>query len=355
MNSKKVTIITLVLLQVLSLGIAAGCKTSENGKHTHVYGEWQTINEATSDNSGLEERHCTGCKAKDACTIPEISEVSYSITYDFDGGEVEGAVFDSLPKEYKKTDADISINISPYKRKNIFVGWSAGDSTPTKNYIIESGHEGDLVLTACYETDTTCFYDGKAVDVLPDVVSQYLKAKNKADYLYKFYNDEIVGDDAVKSVKLEWLDSGAGGFKLVVAKDEKFENTVRTEDTTGTSVELYNLTPDAVYFYKITDKNGNVVKSDSFKSANELRTIYCGNITNVRDLGGAETADGKINYGLIYRAPEIVNADDVAKNVLVNQLGIKTEIDLRKKSTTKSISDSINKQVQWDYRFRQGV
>ena len=152
-----------------------------------------------------------------------------------------------------------------------------------------------------------------------------------------------------------WTKTGSAYYNLELATDENFENAIYSEEgLTDSSLDLYNLVPDT-YYYRVSDRTGEPVKDDSFKIANDIRTIYCGNVKNVRDMGGRETSDGKINYGLIYRTPEIAGADDTAKRILVDVLGVKTEIDLRFESTTASISDKITKYklgiLQWDYIF----
>ena len=188
--------------------------------------------------------------------------------------------------------------------------------------------------------------------MLPDVVSGYLTATNKAEYLHK--NSGVNGDD-VKSVKISWPKTGSAYYNFELSTDENFENAIYSEEgLTDSSLDLYNLVPDT-YYYRVSDRTGETIKDDSFKIASDIRTIYCGNVKNVRDMGGRETSDGKIKYGLIYRTPEIAVADDTAKRILADELGVKTEIDLRFESTTASVSDKITKYklgiLQWDYIF----
>lgn len=157
------------------------------------------------------------------------------------------------------------------------------------------------------------------------------------------------------SVNISWIKAGSSYYNFELSTDENFENTIYSQEgLTKTSLKLYNLVPDT-YYYRVSDRTGEPIKDDSFKIASDIRTIYCGNVKNVRDMGGRVTADGKIKYGLIYRTPEIAGADDAAKKTLVDELGVKTEIDLRFESTTDSISNKITKYklgiLQWDYIF----
>lgn len=159
-----------------------------------------------------------------------------------------------------------------------------------KNYKIAGGTEGNLILFANYEADTSVYYDGGEIDVLPDVVSGYLSSANKAEYLYK--NSGSSGDD-VKSVKISWPKTGSAYYNFELSTDENFENAIYSEEgLTDSSLDLYNLVPDT-YYYRVSDRTGETVKDDSFKIASDIRTIYCGNVKNVRDMGGRETSDGK--------------------------------------------------------------
>ncbi len=354
---KKLLIAVLLISFTAVISAASGCKkqagpTVTPPAHVHDYGEWQTAEKATFEKDGLEERFCKGCNQRDTRVVPKKTEQTYTITYDLNGGTIDDEKFAEAPAAYKNTDDDIYISLRPYKRKFIFKGWSVAEEKPMKNYKIAGGTEGNLILFANYEADTSVYYDGGEIDVLPDVVSGYLTATNKAEYLYK--NSGSSGDD-VKSVKISWTKTGSAYYNLELATDENFENAIYSEEgLTDSSLDLYNLVPDT-YYYRVSDRTGETVKDDSFKIASDIRTIYCGNVKNVRDMGGRETSDGKINYGLIYRTPEIAGADDTAKRILADELGVKTEIDLRFESTTASISDKITKYklgiLQWDYIF----
>lgn len=354
---KKSLIVVLLISFTAMISAASGCKkqagpTVTPPAHVHDYGEWQTAEKATFEKDGLEERFCKGCNQRDTRVVPKKTEQTYTITYDLNGGTIDDEKFAEAPAAYKNTDDDIYISLRPYKRKFIFKGWSVAEEKPMKNYKIAGGTEGNLILFANYEADTSVYYDGGEIDVLPDVVSGYLTATNKAEYLYK--NSGSSGDD-VKSVKISWPKTGSAYYNFELSTDENFENAIYSEEgLTDSSLDLYNLVPDT-YYYRVSDRTGEPVKDDSFKIANDIRTIYCGNIKNVRDMGGRETSDGKIKYGLIYRTPEIAVADDTAKRILADELGVKTEIDLRFESTTASISDKITKYklgiLQWDYIF----
>ena len=351
---RKIMFILSVLFLAISIVAFVGCKNGDGKEHEHVYGESITVTPATFEKDGEGKRVCSACGYEYFFVIPERTEKTYSITYDLNGGTVSDNAMKGVPGQYKNTDEDVEIVLRPYKRKYVFKGWSVGGETPVKNYVIKSGTDGNVVLTAVYEKDATTYYDGGEVDILPDAVAGYLYANNKADYLYKYDRNYAIGDD-VKGVKISWSKTGTSVYKLSVASDEEAKNEIYSYSGSSLSVTLYNLVPDKTYYYTVKDNYGNLIKNDSFKLASNVRAISCGNVTNMRDMGGRETPDGTVKYEMVYRSPEIANANGKATDVIVNELGIKTEIDLRFESTTDTISDKITKYtlgiVQWDYLF----
>lgn len=105
------------------------------------------------------------------------------------------------------------------------------------------------------------------------------------------------------------------------------------------TVRVDNLMLGKTYYWRVNDGKGNY-KVRSFSTGDECVRPIRSAVRNMRDLGGRITADGKrVKQGLLFRsyAPE---ADDQkpyelsyeAKDVIINKLGIKTEIDLREEN-----------------------
>lgn len=317
----------------------------------HSFGEWEKIQKATTESEGLAKRICSECGTEEEKVLPVIVEAEFTISYDLNGGSIYSET--QNPVSYKNTDDDILI-ANPYKSGYVFLGWADGDKTSQIDYKIESGTEKNLTLVADYKKDSTKFYQGANIDVTPSAVRKYLDSSNQAEYLYTYENSYNQAKNP-SAISLSWTNVYANKpYKIEIANDENFENVCIEQTKNYYTARFYNLIPDT-YYYRVTDSVGNVVKIDYFTITEKLRTIYCGNISNMRDEGGKTTADGVTKYGLIYRAPEIANANDDAIDVLVNQLGIKTEIDLRLDSTTSTVDPSIKKYVlgivQWDYLF----
>lgn len=81
---------------------------------------------------------------------------------------------------------------------------------------------------------------------------------------------------------------------------------------------FYDNVPNAATPFSTTNKAGTVTPLDRVRWIKSLTS-------NMRDLGGWACDGGTVKYGLLYRSGELNQQD---KDLLINQLGIRTEIDL---------------------------
>lgn len=89
---------------------------------------------------------------------------------------------------------------------------------------------------------------------------------------------------------------------------------------------------------KVSYENGEQKTSKAYKftTKGSVRAITAEGVSNSRDLGGAKTADGKtMKYGMLYRSANLDSITEKGKKQL-RMLGIKTELDLRGDTLTKS-------------------
>lgn len=219
----------------------------------------------------------------------------------------------------------------------------------------------NVTLTPCYQEKTLIAltkYNGRDISTLPDAIKDYLMAESEnatAEYLYKYQQNYKEADSATPVI-LKWKSKlpSDDEYTVYISCDTDFSSEVYIYNVSGNYLKVYNLIPDT-YFWKVVSESGAESDIDSFKICDVMRTINCGNVVNMRDEGGYEGEFGKINYGLVYRNADIADADGDAINVLVNELKIKTEIDVRLGTTTISVDDSITKVncgfVQNDYIF----
>jgi protein-tyrosine phosphatase len=139
--------------------------------------------------------------------------------------------------------------------------------------------------------------------------------------------------DQPNNVGIPVVANSSTKFKLVLSEKEDMSQatttTVRLTD--GKLIYVPNLIPQRTYYYEVLAGETPVGKG-KFHTDGHLRMIYAPSISNIRDLGGWKTSDGKyIRYGLIYRGGEL-NGGHVATSADIKRLrtlGIDAEIDLR--------------------------
>ena len=149
---------------------------------------------------------------------------------------------------------------------------------------------------------------------------------------------------------LKWKSSldGVASYTVRVALDQKFTKCVlKVEDADlEAGVVLENPLVGTNYYWQViaTMESGDKVYSPifDFSTRDSLRTVEIDGVSNTRDLGGYETAYGYVKQGLVYRSARLESITEVGLNTLKNELGIKTDLDLRGLSEATSGSNSTN-------------
>jgi len=167
-----------------------------------------------------------------------------------------------------------------------------------------------------------------------DQIKEYLLApagSNVADYLYQTNNQ-------AQAIVVAWecLSDQIESIELCYAPADSEQSTVVELPADATSYELYNLYKNTDYVWSVTANlaDGTISQTESATfHTTDLgpRTLQISGVYNTRDAGGYVTEDGRIvKQGLLFRGgelPKTLKKD--AKEVLVNTLGIKCEIDVR--------------------------
>ena len=131
-------------------------------------------------------------------------------------------------------------------------------------------------------------------------------------------------------------------YTLTFSQNADLSDPYTVTGTSQPTIKFYNSFLGTNYF-KITanftsgDSQSSEVKT--FKVTEQCpRSLYVGNMPNCRDMGGRTTyAGGKVKQGLIYRTSGSkfdtrTPSNDEAKNILLNQLKVKTEINVADKT-----------------------
>jgi len=132
-------------------------------------------------------------------------------------------------------------------------------------------------------------------------------------------------------VHFAWTDDGRGiGYSLSVSESPTFDTSVTWEFTVPDNcADISNFKIGQQYYWRI---NGG--KIHTFTTASDYpRFISVGGLSNVRDIGGFPTLDGKkIRQGCIYRGCELDTHHNITRDgimTLYDQLKIRTDLDLR--------------------------
>lgn len=241
-----------------------------------------------------------------------------------------------------------------------------------------------LVLSACnpyVACSWTLSEFDDSVSLHTELQTEYLLGDYKNVTNFARGKEELSHPNAVS---LSWAadyDKKAKLSHYVVEIEDAADlyDTIRIS-TTDTSVEVYNLCVGTAYLWRVTAhfSDGKTNSSDwsAFLTKDAPpRNLYVEGITNVRDLGGWLTAEGRVRQGMIYRCGKLnesgtlqpdgtvaVNVEITAAGIemMRNVLGVKSEIDLRMKEahdcevggiTSSPLGEDVNYyncELEWD-------
>ena len=161
------------------------------------------------------------------------------------------------------------------------------------------------------------------------IVSQYV---NGSTY------SSITRKDCPAPVILTWTNSATTSTVITIFSDETLSQKVWSQNATrdAKSADVYNLTPGVKYYYTVSE-NGTIWEKGYFNTTGRRRMIRVSGTqstdraNNCRDLGGMVTKDGskRIKYGYIFRGSNMDNTINSEKDILVNFMKIRMDIDLR--------------------------
>ena len=140
------------------------------------------------------------------------------------------------------------------------------------------------------------------------------------------------------------LNQKSDKYILSISENSDLSNPL-TFSISGTNTDVYNLKINTMYYYQLTSiHSGKKFYSDikQFTINDKApRNIYVDGVENVRDLGGWNIGEGRtLKQGMIYRTAQfnygvdsntyVSKPSKQGKSTLLNELKIKSEIDLRR-------------------------
>ena len=174
--------------------------------------------------------------------------------------------------------------------------------------------------------------DGKKDIVLAsDPIIKHMNARFRQlkDPNFGYAKEELCTPPAIT---FAWSDEKASAGKeytLSISEKEDMSDAL-TYKVKATTLDVFNLKTGTKYYWSVSSGD-DVSKVFSFETESGYpRFIKADNISNMRDLGGYKTLDGKyIKQGIVYRSGQLEDANGYGRDVVLNKLGIKTDLDLR--------------------------
>ena len=157
-------------------------------------------------------------------------------------------------------------------------------------------------------------------------------------------------------------------FSLIYSQFEDLTDSYTIEGTSAQTISFYNPYLGNNYFKVIANLNDGSKEISSLKTFKvedqAPRNLKVGNLPNVRDMGGRTTyAGGKIKQGLIYRGAghnfnnktPATSVNSEGKDVILNQLRIKTEINVANSTGNNLGNSGINTQYVQNAKMDYGA
>ena len=242
--------------------------------------------------------------------------------------------------------------------------YTVGEKTYTCTVCAQKKTE-EIPATGGGETEGSFTFDETALNTPQEIHT--LNQKNYLNFSKPYYS--ITGSDlndfsatgssslsksswAPKSVTVSWNYTAPSGktvskFQLLYGQRSDLGDAYTVEGTTSNSVSFVNPYLGDNYFKVIANFSDGTKEASPIKifkvDTQAPRNLDVGNMPNCRDMGGRTTyAGGKIKQGLIYRTAgnkfdNRSSIDSACKNVLTNQLKVKTEINV-----ANSTSNNVN-------------
>ena len=229
------------------------------------------------------------------------------------------------------------------------------DCGRTKTEIVNAtgGNEaqGNFTFTDSELTTAQPIHDANQKKYLTTITDYYHVTKSQLDGC-NATGDKSNEHSLPLQVTVSWSYTAPQGktvskFQFVYGQRQDLGDAYIFDGSTSQQVSFYNPYLGDNYFKVIanlSDGSKEASQVKVFKVETEApRNLKIGNLSNCRDMGGRITvAGGKVKQGLIYRTcgnkfltdnPSGTTMNDEAKNVMLKQLKVKTEINVSNDAT----------------------
>ena len=201
--------------------------------------------------------------------------------------------------------------------------------------------------------------DGASICLAPKAQLEY-KTPEERGFNAEYKPDVVKHGESECShptpIVFSWTQTGTapGAIVLQLATAENFDGARDYPCGEESKVEVTNLKIGTTYYWRL--KSGDYVsEARKFSTQYMLPQWYAvPGISNVRDAGGWKAADGKkYKMGLVFRGTEFDQhhaLTEEGKQFILNELGIKVDLDLRGHSEWKDAPDywsPLGRDVKW--------
>ena len=196
----------------------------------------------------------------------------------------------------------------------------------------------------------------------------------QGDYSTMDPNDYPDGNQLLSDplpVQLDWNFTPSSGkilskYTVTFGQYSDLSDGYEVSGTTSPTIQLYNVFLGTNYFKINAKYSDNTVESSAIKTfvvdGTAPRNLAIGGMTNCRDMGGRTTIyGGVVKQGLIYRTSGYkydysTTITDGGKEVMLGQMGVKTEINLAdKESNNLKLTGTTTYNAFMDYANPKGV
>lgn len=231
-----------------------------------------------------------------------------------------------------------------------FAGCADKPQTQNYNVVVENSTAGDIIQMI-FPVDTVA--DAHTKEQLEFLSGSKLSTRRLADGKEENSRPEPI------IFKWNYKNSTADTVYVVKISESRDMANAVTYTAVGESLSVYNLKIATTYYWTVS-VDGNESAVCEFKTSDVTpRNLYVDGVTNVRDLGGRMTESGtRTKQGLIFRCGRlnessaetpVIEITEAGKRTMLNDLRIKTEIDVRGVDTgevgaitSSPLGDSVN-------------